>query len=190
MLKPRQHDLLQQVARSGSISADEIDGRVLRPLRSAGLVQVTGNRIEVTPDGLRHAAQSSSKSPAQSRLNQRQEELLRLVLRTERVPASEVDGRVARALVSRGLVTIRDDLVTPTSTGHTYLDEQRPKPRGRGRRGAENPRAAAVRRAAGMLEAVLPPGAEVLVGNIMAAADDLVDAFRRHAQKLDESRSA
>ncbi len=111
------------------------------------------------------------------------------ILRTGPVPSEGLDGRVARALLARGLVTLGNDLVTATSAGRTYFDEQRPPARRRGRRRAENPRAAAIRRATRELESVIPPGAEVLVGNIMAAADDLVDAFRRHARKLDDGRS-
>jgi hypothetical protein len=188
-LKPRQQDLLQEIVRSGGVPIDQADGRVLRPLRSAGLVQVSGSRVEATPDGLRHARQNSGHLPARSRLNEKQEELLRLVLRSGPVPSEEVDGRVARALLARGLVTLRDDLVTATSAGRTYFDEQPPAAPRRGRRRAENPRAAVIRRATRELESVIPPGSEVLVGNIMAAADDLVDAFRRHARKLDDGRS-
>lgn len=188
-LKPRQQDLLQEIVGSGGIPVDQADGRVLRPLRSAGLVQISGSRVEATPEGLRRARQEPRRPPAQSRLNERQEELLRLVLRTGPIPSEGLDGRVARALLARGLVTLRSDLVTATSAGRTYFNEQRPPARRRSRRRAENPRAAAIRRATRELESVIPPGAEVLVGNIMAAADDLVDAFRRHARKLDDSRS-
>jgi hypothetical protein len=39
------------------------------------------------------------------------------------------------------------------------------------------------------VEAAIPPGAEVLVGNIMASADDVVDALRRHAACIERSRS-
>ena len=188
-LKPRQEDLLQEIVRSGGVPVNQTDGRVLRPLRSAGFVHISGTRVESTPAGLGRARQSPRHPPAQSRLTERQEELLRLLLRTGPVPSEGLDGRVVRALLARGLATLRDDLVTATSAGQSYFDEQRPTVGRRGRKRTENPRAAAIRRATRELESVLPPGAEVLVGNIMAAADDLVDAFRRHAEKLNNGRN-
>jgi hypothetical protein len=80
--------------------------------------------------------------------------------------------------------------VSPTSAGREYFDEKRPTDPKRGRKRKENARAIVIRRAARQLESAIPPDAEVLVGNIMAAADDLVEAFRRHASKIERGRSA
>jgi hypothetical protein len=106
------------------------------------------------------------------------------------VPAEDLDGRVIRPLIGRGLVTLQDNIVSPTSAGREYFDEKRSTGPNRGRKRKENARAIVIRRAARQLESAIPPDAEVLVGNIMAAADDLVEAFRRHASKIERGRSA
>jgi hypothetical protein len=133
--------------------------------------------------------QTTRSLPVQSKLNEKQEALLRTILRQGPFHAHEVDGRVARPLIARGLVTVNEDIITPTSAGRIYFDEQPPPKAQRGRKSVENARAAAIRRASRQLEATIPPGSEVLVGNIMASADDLVDAFHKHARKLEQSRT-
>ncbi|HEX6370884.1 MAG TPA: hypothetical protein VF006_18340 [Longimicrobium sp.] len=188
-LKPHQQDLLDDVVRQGRVSISQVDGRVLRPLRAAGLVRVSENHVEATEEGLLHA-RADTHAATTPRLNERQEELLRLVLRLSKAPVEDVDLRVARPLVSRGLITLRGDVVTPTSAGRTYFDKPLPStPRRRSSR-LEHPRAAVIRRVARDLESVIPPGSEVLVGNIMAAATDVIDAFRSHARELDNNQSS
>lgn len=125
--------------------------------------------------------------PVRSSCREFNRDLLREILRLRHVPAEELDGRVTRPLIARGLVTLSDDdVVTATSAGRVYFEEVQPAVRRGRKRRPENARAAAVRRALRLLEAALPQGAELLVGNIMASADDVVDGFRRHARKLDQ----
>lgn len=186
-LKPRQQDLLADIVRRGEIPVQEVDGRVLRPLLLAGLAEVADSRVVATRAGRRQVQRKPGAEPIKSRLNSRQEDLLREILRLRHVPAEELDGRVTRPLIARGLVTLSDDdVVTPTSAGRVYFEEVQPGARRGRKRRPENARAAAVRRALRQLEAALPQGAELLVGNIMASADDVVDGFRRHARKLDQ----
>lgn len=186
-LKPHQQDLLARIVRNGGLPIDEADGRLLRPLRRAGLAEVEGSRVVPTRAGRRQIAAPASPAD-RARLNPRQEDLLRTILRLREVPAEEMDGRVARPLIARGLVTISNkDIVSPTSAGRVYFEDA-PAPRRRRRKaGAENGRAAAIRRAVRRLEGAVPPGSELLVGNIMASADDLVDAFLRHARRLEQA---
>lgn len=186
-LKPRQQDLLAEIVRQGGIPVDGVDGRVLRPLLTAGLAEVAGSQVVATRAGRRQVLRKLGVEPIKSRLNARQEDLLREILRLRHVPAEELDGRVTRPLIARGLVTLSDDdVVTATSAGRVYFEEVQPAARRGRKRRPENARAAAVRRALRQLEAVLPQGAELLVGNIMSSADDVVDGFRRHARKLDQ----
>lgn len=185
-LKLRQQILLAEIVRQGGLPVEEVDGRLLRPLRRVGLAEVAGPLVVATRAGRRHVLPKSGRQPTKPGLNAGQEDLLRMILRLRDVPAEELDGRVARSLIARGLITLSDDdVVTATSAGRVYFEEPRPPARGRKRR-PENARAAAVRRALRQLEAALPQGAEVLVGNIMASSDDVVDGFRRHARKLDQ----
>jgi hypothetical protein len=56
------------------------------------------------------------------------------------------------------------------------------------RRSAGAARAAAIWRAVELLERALPSNTEVLVGSMMAAADDVVDGFRKYARDLVRSK--
>jgi hypothetical protein len=186
-LKPRQQDLLAEIVRQGGLPVEEVDGRLLRPLRRVGLAEIAGPLVVATRAGTRHILPKSGRQPVKPGLNAGQEDLLRMILRLRHVPAEELDGRVARSLIARGLITVSDDdVVTATSAGRVYFEESRPQSRRGRKRRPENARAATVRRALRQLEAALPQGAEVLVGNIMASADDVVDGFRRHARMLDQ----
>lgn len=118
-------------------------------------------------------------------LNPAQADLLRRVLGQGSVPAETLDGRVAKPLLARGLVTLQADVVTPTAAGRAFFDEPAPARTGGRKSGGENPRAAAIRRAAGRLEQAIPKGAEVEAGTILAAAEDVLDGFRAYARKLD-----
>lgn len=189
ILKPHQQDLLVELVRHGRLPAEQVDGRVLRALRTHGFAELSEEWILATAAGQQHVAQTSKSMPVQSKLNEKQEALLRRILRPESLHTDEVDGRVIRPLIARGLVSVREGMVTSTSAGRIHFDAQPPPRARRGKTTVENARAAAIRRASRQLEATIPPGAEVLVGNIMAGADDLIDAFRRHASKLEQSRS-
>ena len=123
-------------------------------------------------------------------LNDKQADLLRYLDRqSSPVPASELDGRVIRALRSRELIQERDGLVAVTPEGRAAL-ESKPARRTRGRRpavekSAGHARAQAIRRALDALEAALPKDAEVAVGPIFAYADDVVQGFRRYARQIE-----
>jgi hypothetical protein len=189
-LKPHQQDLLDEIVKRGGLPVGEVDGRILRALRTSGLAEMIGDRVEATAAGRDQVSPIPERISVQSKLNDRQEEVLRLILRQGSVPQEDLDGRVARALTGRGLATRRGDLLVPSVAGRAYFDQKPlPQPR-RGRRRKENGRATVIRRAISQLESAIPPDAEVLVGNIMAAADDLVDAFRRHASRLERSQKA
>lgn len=187
-LKPHQKALLAGIVRGGGRSASEVDGRSLAPLVRAGLVRIDAGRVVPTRAG-RRVATASGPPLDRVRLNAGQEGLLRVILRERRVPAEELDGRVVRPLIARGLVTLsEDDVVTPTSAGRVYFEGPPAPARRRGRKASpEVARAAAIRRAARRLEAAVPPGAEVMVGGTRASADDLVDAFLRHARDLEQA---
>ena len=184
-LKPRQKELLARIVRAGGLPLRAVDGRSVRPLRTARLVEVDGERLVPTLAGRRQVGKAAGPPPDRIRLNPRQEDLLRMLVRIRQVPAEELDGRVVRPLIARGLATVSDDdIVSPTSAGRVYLEEP-PSVRRRRKAGRQDARAAAIRRAVRRLEAAIPEGAEVQVGSIMAAADDVVDAFLRHARRLE-----
>jgi hypothetical protein len=186
-LKPHQQDLLARIVRHGGLRAHDVDGRILRALVASGFAEVVGTRVAATAAGRGHADTEPGPAPVQGRLNERQEGLLRALLRAGEVARDGVDGRVARSLVSRGLAVLQGDVMTPTSAGRAYFEQEAPPVSRRGRKRKENARSAVIRRAVRQLESALPAGAEVLVGNIMAAADDVVDGFRKHARKLEQS---
>lgn len=123
-------------------------------------------------------------------LNEKQADLLRFLNRQNGpVSTEDLDGRVIRALKSRDCITVRNGLITVTDKGRAAL-ESKPARRRRGRRPnvektAGHARAQAIRRALEGLERALPKEAEVAVGNIFAYADDVVDAFRKYARRLE-----
>jgi len=128
------------------------------------------------------------------KLNEKQVDLLRFLNRqTGPVSTAELDGRVVRALKSRACIQeVRNGFVVVTDEGRAAL-ETKPQRRRRGRRPnvektAGHARAQAVRRAIDALELALPKDAEVAVGNIFAYADDVVDAFRKYARRLEQKK--
>ncbi|MBB4635903.1 hypothetical protein [Longimicrobium terrae] len=190
-LKPPQRELLSQIVRRGEVPSWDVDGRVLRPLRAAGLVELSGTLVRATAEGKALVAPPRrAPPPSPVRLNSLQADALRRVLRQGSVAAETLDGRVAKPLLARGLVTIADDVVTPTAAGRVFFDEPAPARTGGRKSGGENPRAAAIRRAVGRLEQAIPKGAEVGVGTILAAAEDVLDGFRAYARKLERRPSA
>lgn len=184
-LKPHQHELIARIVEAGGLPRGGVDGRSVRSLRTAGLVRVDGERLVPTHAGRRLVEKVMGPPPDRIRLNSRQEDLLRMLLRIRHVPAEELDGRVVRPLIARGLVALSDDdFVSPTSAGRVYFDEPTTGTRRR-KPGGQEAGVAAIRRAVRRLEAAVPAGAEVQVGDITAAADDVVDAFLRHARRLE-----
>jgi hypothetical protein len=177
-LKPHQQDLLENIRRAGKLPTDAVDGRTLRALQRLQLVTVAGGFVfPSTPAG--------AATGAPPILSERQAAMLRAIVRARgAVPEDELDGRTLNALVSRGLLVLRNGKVTPTDGGRTALATPRPSRRRRGAT-SRHARAASILRSVEQLEAALPPGAEVLVGPIMAAAEDVVDGFRLLARRLE-----
>lgn len=189
-LKPHHYELLRKILAAGELRLDQIDGRVLRPLRSSGLVRVDGELVKLTAtgkDALNAAADAVGVHKEVGKLTAAQEDLLRLVVRQGSVRVEDVDLRTVRALRARGLIQESDGIFASTPAGEAYLDSPR-RGDGRRRRGRpprRHPRAEMILKAVEALEAALPRDAEVLVGNIMCAADDITAAFRSHARKLE-----
>jgi hypothetical protein len=117
ILKTHQQDLLVELVRHGRLPAKQVDGRVLRALRTHGFAELSGEWILTTAAGQQHVDETNRTLPVRSKLNEKQEALLRTILRQGSLPTDEVDGRVLRPLIARGLITVREDVVAPTSAG-------------------------------------------------------------------------
>lgn len=123
-------------------------------------------------------------------LSEKQADLLRYLYRqTGPVPADHLDGRVVRALRSRGYVELqRNGWVRVSDEGRRVAESgTASRPVRRRRRADPTPqqvRAEAIHRAVEALELALPKDAEVAVGNIFAYADDVVQGFRKYARRL------
>lgn len=122
-------------------------------------------------------------------LNERQRELLRMLSTRGPVSTEQLDGRTCRALLARGLVEESGGQVQATLKGKDSYQEPAPRQRTRRKEGARDARAEAIRRAADVLEAAIPVGSEVLVGPILAAAEDVVTGFRRYARTVQRPRA-
>jgi hypothetical protein len=122
-------------------------------------------------------------------LSDKQTDLLRYLDRqTGPVLVDHLDGRVLRALKSREMIAVRNGWATLTDAGRRQLEAPA---RRRRRRGAMLPdsasrsaRAEAIQRAVDLLEKALPRDAEMAVGTMFTAADDVVEGFRRYARAL------
>lgn len=186
-LKQHHTDLLQRLVEEGGLSADQLDGRMLRPLRSLGLVEVRGGRALVTPAGREQVSprQKGSAPINISKLSYAQEDLLRTLVRQRGIPAEDADSRTVRALRSRGLVREDEDRLVATAGGVEILSRLGPQTdrKRRGRRPKQDGRAEVIMKAVDQLERAIPPGAEVLVGRILAAAEDVLDGFRTFARR-------
>ena len=187
-LKAHHYDLLRRIIAARQVPLTELDGRMIRPLSAAGLVQVEDRYVTATRAGRTTAADAapanSDNHPAT--LSPAQEDLLRVILRHPGIASEEVDRRTARALRARGLIHETDGQLSAAPNAAAalqpnYSTAAKPK---RGRRPRRHPRAEAILKAIEQLDHALPPGAEVLVGSIMCAAEDVTDAFRKHARKL------
>jgi hypothetical protein len=127
-------------------------------------------------------------------LNEKQVDLLRYLTRQSGpVSSADLDGRIIRALKSRDCITEHNGHVTVTDAGRETL-QGAVAPRVRKRRvaaqqTATHARAKAVQRAIQILELALPRDSEVAVGNILAAADDVVDGLRRYARALEKKKA-
>lgn len=197
-LQPHHLELLRSVCARGSIPTDEIDGRGLRPLLRLELVVAVNGAIRATSAGRTVAQREHSQAavriprqlPAAGGLSEAQEEVLRYLLRqTGPVPADHVDGRVGRALEARGLIEELRGWVSPTDAAEPYLRSHARKDRERSVRRAGNSargaRSEAILRAVEELEKALPRGAELMIGEFPAYADDVVAGLRRLAREME-----
>jgi hypothetical protein len=197
-LQPHHLELLRAVCARGSIPTDEIDGRGLRPLIRLELVVAVHGSIRATPEGRavaqrdhsHVASRSPRQPPAAGGLSEAQEEVLRyLVRQTGPVPTDHVDGRVSRALQSRGLIQEIRGWVRPTEAAEPYLRSHTRKDRERSARRAGNSargaRSEAILRAVEALEEALPRGAELMIAELPAYGDDVVAALRRLAREME-----
>lgn len=187
--KAHHHELLRKIAAAGELQLEQIDGRVLRPLRSSGLVRVDGESVRITAagrDSITSAAEDSSVHKEVGKLTARQEDLLRLMVRQGSISAEDADLRTARALRARGLIREAKGMLTSTPAGAAYLDSPSDSDgrRRRGRPPQRHPRAETILKAVEQLERAIPRDAEVLVGPIMCAADDVTAAFRSFARRI------
>jgi hypothetical protein len=125
-------------------------------------------------------------------LNEKQVDLLRHLYRqTGPVLCDHLDGRVVRALRSRGLVEEKAGWLTLTGDGRIEFEKLRRR-RVAGHVEAGNPRharAEAIIRAIEALELALPRDAEVMVGDMPAYADDVVEGLRGLARQLTRSEA-
>lgn len=187
--KSHHYDLLRKILTAGELHLEEIDGRVLRPLRSSGLVRIDGQLVRVTAAG-KNAVAAAPENPGVhkevGKLSGRQEDLLRLIVRQGSAAVEDVDLRTVRALRARGLIQESKGALSSTPAGAAYLEAPTGSDgrRRRGRPPRQHGRAEMILKAVEKLEKALPRDAEVLVGTIMCAADDVTAAFRSLARKI------
>ena len=128
-----------------------------------------------------------------STLNEKQTDLLRFLSRqTSPVPVDNLDGRVIRALKSRQLVDERNGLVSVSDQGRDEFETKIRRRRAFSpysvETGGRNARAESIKRAIEALERALPKDAELMVGEMPANADDVMDGLRRFTRRI-EGRS-
>lgn len=198
-LKPHQLDLLKLlVERRSPVPVSELDGRVLRSLRSAELIAEFSGRVLPTEAGIVAAREAEADSEFEQRsssapaplgpLSSRQEEVLRDLFRqTEPVLADHIDGRVLRALDARGLIVWERGWVRAAPDARSRLGRSESTRKRRGRGAAEpasSARATSILRVVEQLESLLPRGVELKIGDMPASADDVLIGLRRLAQRL------
>jgi hypothetical protein len=122
-------------------------------------------------------------------LNEKQVDLLRHLFRqTGPVLSDHLDGRVVRALRSRGLVDEKGGWLSLTDAGRAEFEKARRRrvvsPHAAEVTNSRASRAEAIIRAIEALELALPRDAEVMVGDMPAYADDVVQGLRGYARQL------
>ncbi|HEX7241055.1 MAG TPA: hypothetical protein VF263_12355 [Longimicrobiaceae bacterium] len=128
-------------------------------------------------------------------LNTKQSDVLReLSRRTAPVPEELLDGRVVRALESRGLVERRDEGVVLSEEGRAHFQDHVRRRRRATQHGAEaDPRTAradAIRRAVDVLQLAVPMDADLSVGDVRVEAEELLNGLRRFAQQVERKAAA
>lgn len=122
-------------------------------------------------------------------LNEKQVDLLRYLYRqTGPVLADHLDGRVVRALRSRDLVEEKNGWVSLSGSGRETFEKARRRrvasPHTAESGSPRRARAEAIIRAVEALELALPRDAELMVGDMPAYADDVVQGLRGYARQL------
>lgn len=128
-------------------------------------------------------------------LSSKQTDLLReLFLRAEPVAEEDLDGRVVRALESRGFVERHDGRIALTEAGRAYFESRVRRRRRAGQLAAEpdprGARAEAILRAVEMLERAVPLDRRMTVGDVEASGREVVEGLRRLARRLEPRRIA
>jgi hypothetical protein len=123
-------------------------------------------------------------------LNEKQTDLLRYLSRqTGPVPTDHLDGRVVRALKSRQLVDERNGWVSVSVQGRSEFETKIRRRRAFSphsiESGARTARAESIKRAIDALELAMPKDAELMIGEIPAYADDVMEGLRRFARRLE-----
>jgi hypothetical protein len=196
-LKPHHFDVLRLICDRGAVPANELDGRILRPLLSSECIVEVHGIVRPTPAGRSTAAQAP---PVEARpsagtgtpagvFSAKQEEVLRYLLRqTGPVPEEHLDGRVLRALRSRRLVEETRGWVSPTREAEPFLRSHSQQTQRRSRRqamaSARSARGEAILRAVEQLERALPKDAEVSIAAHPAYADDVLAGLRRFVREM------
>ena len=192
-----QIEMLRSICRVGAVPATQLDRRVLRPLvghalvvEANGIVRATraGHALADRPEPTPAAGAGPARIP--DRLSEKQEEVLRYMLRqTGPVPADHLDGRVLRALSSRGLLRAVGGWVSPTAAAAAHLRQHVHKDRQLGRRrAASSPRSAraeAILKVVEQLEGAIPLNTELLIGGHPAYADDVIAGLRKLAREME-----
>jgi hypothetical protein len=203
-IKDHHLSLLVDIVRAGgSVAEDDLDGRVLRPLKTECLVLNRNGSVVTTPagraaarsfmeGGLDHRPHQTMATPTEiSRLSEPQEDALRELCRQGRpVLAEAFDGRVLRALKVRGFAEESDGWVTATAAGREHFDRHvRRRRRGQADPdfGVRNGRAEVIQRHIEGLELTIPAHTEVMVGDMPASVDDVLAGLRRYARMLERS---
>jgi hypothetical protein len=204
-LKEHHLELLRRLIEKGRLPAADLDGRLLRPLRRLALITVSNGfaaptaaaraqlleRPEPPNPGKQPPRAEQGSAGLVAKLSHAQDVLLRAIASRRGVAVQGTDGRTREALQNRGLIRREGELLQVTDAGAAVLHSPRnaDDPRRRGRKAVRNPRAEAILKAVDQLDLVLPTDAEVLVGNILAAAADVTSGFRALARRMqDESR--
>jgi hypothetical protein len=196
-LKPHHIDFLRLLCDRGTLSSNDCDGRILRPLRRLNLLVETHGVVRPTPAASTALADAPSDRPSRARrtsapsggLSDRQEEVLRYLLRqTGPVPVDHVDGRILGALASRGLVEESRGWVNATDAAEPYLRNHTKKERElrlrRAAGSARTSRGEAILRAVEQLEHALPRDAELTIAAHPAYGDDVIAALRRLVREM------
>lgn len=163
----------------------------------AEYVSDVGGVVRPSPRGLELGTRppdelEPASFPSHAKLSAPQEEFLRELLRQHGPVLEErADGRVLRALQAQGLVVVTAGWISATDRAAAHLVSHSRRSevvrRRRASRSPQSARAEAVLRAVEQLEAAVPRGAELLLGEQPAYADDVFRGLRRLAREMGDA---